>query len=68
VQNNYSKNKNSYKKVTKITVEEDELIVIKAPANFTVFAESSYGYEIGDDELRVDCSRKSEETIKNERI
>lgn len=44
-----------YNKMRRIKIEKDELIIIEADPGYIVNAESTYGYAIGDIELRIDC-------------
>jgi hypothetical protein len=48
-----------YNKMKRIKIEKDELLIIEAEEGFLVNAESSYGYGIGDKELRIDCYKEN---------
>lgn len=47
-----------YRKMRRITIEEDELIIIDAKEGFIVNADSTYGYSMGDTELKIDCYKE----------
>lgn len=48
-----------YKKMKRVKVDPDELIILEAPEGYIVNAESTYGYGLGDVELKIDISKKT---------
>ncbi len=48
-----------YNKMKRIKIAPDELLIIEANPGYIVNAESTYGYGLGDTELRIDCHKET---------